>query len=652
MPVDSAIKILVVEDSKITRKMEIKILKQLGFENILEADDGEDAVVKLNADPDIGLIISDWNMPNKSGYDLLVWVRASERCRNIPFILATAQSEKRQTIKATEAGVSAFVSKPFAADELQRVLEGCFAEKPSDAAADMPETTYAPQMQADGKLTLRVAHIQITDHLVLGVLKHQIDHEKVVPACFSLETRCMPGWNPVQEAIETGRVDAAFILAPIAMDLFSFGVPIRLILFAHKNGSISVKAANSGDPASLQDFFRGKTFYIPHILSIHHMLTTLFLRELGLKPGMAGKSDVDTFFEIVPPVKMPEFLANNPDAGGFSVAEPLGTKAIAAGSGELLFLSGELWEYHPCCVLVVREEIVSRHPEAVQELTDLLVQSGQFMARHPEKAAEIGIDFLDPEKQLGLNVAVLRNVLKEPEGIKTDDLFPSIADLDRIQHYMTEQMGVGTLIDLEKFVDLRFAENACRPFAHNRHASVFHDVKTTVQRLVQSRSREGRTKTRLDREGKYLIFSLDGQDYGIGIDTVVEIIGMMPIRSIPEAPEFVKGVINLRGRIIPVIDLRLKFDLAASEYEDRTCIIILELPSNNGRPKKIGVTVDAVAEVQNIKAADIEDAPSFGMQADTDFILAMAKTADQVKILLDARRMFPQSEVQAIELVT
>ena len=184
-----------------------------------------------------------------------------------------------------------------------------------------------------------------------------------------------------------------------------------------------------------QAWFKGKSFYVPHILSIHHMLSSMFLKELGLHPGLAGEEGVDVFFEIVPPVKMPEFLAGNASAAGFTVAEPLGTKAIAGGSGELLFLSGEMWEYHPCCVVVIRKELIDQFPDAVQEFTDLLVESGQFIPGHPEKAAEIAVDFLDPDKKLGLNVAVLKNVLKEPQGIKTDDLFPSIEDLDRIQQY-------------------------------------------------------------------------------------------------------------------------------------------------------------------------------------------------------------------------
>ena len=96
MSLDTSIKILLVEDSKIMRKMEIKTLHELGFKNILEADDGDEAISQLEDDPGIQLIISDWNMPNKDGYELLQWVRADEKCRDIPFTMATAQSDKSQ----------------------------------------------------------------------------------------------------------------------------------------------------------------------------------------------------------------------------------------------------------------------------------------------------------------------------------------------------------------------------------------------------------------------------------------------------------------------------------------------------------------------------------------------------------------------------
>ena len=377
------------------------------------------------------------------------------------------------------------------------------------------------------------------------------------------------------------------------------------------------------------------------------MLSNMFLSEIGLTPGVAGNEGVNVFFEVVPPIKMPEFLAKNPDVSGYTVAEPLGTKAIAAGTGDLMFLSGDLWEYHPCCVVAMRDEVIDAHADAVQEFTSMLVQSGKFIAKQPEEAAEVAVRFLDPEGKLGLKAPVIKNVLKEPQGIKTDDLFPVIADLDRIQRYMSEEMGIGSLIDLEKFVDTRFAEVACDTIASCKKPAPFKDFSKTVSEVIKQKTAEHKTETIWDREGKYLIFTLDNQEYGIGSLSAKEIIGMMPIRAMPQTPPFIKGVINLRGKVIPVIDLRIKFRMEELEYNERTCIIILEV-GKNGDTFQMGIVVDSVSEVLNIMSGDIDDTPSFGVNIDTNFILGMAKMDKGLKILLDTNSLLSEKESEMI----
>ncbi len=149
-------------------------------------------------------------------------------------------------------------------------------------------------------------------------------------------------------------------------------------------------------------------------------------------------------------------------------------------------------------------------------------------------------------------------------------------------------------------------------------------------------------------EGKYLTFSLATEEYGIGILKVKEIIGMMPITTIPRTPSFIKGVINLRGKVIPVIDLRLKFDMEEIAYTERTCIIVVEIKGHQSSIL-IGIVVDAVAEVMNIKATDIEDAPQFGSQLDTSYILGMAKMNGGVKILLDIDKVLGDEALAGFE---
>jgi purine-binding chemotaxis protein CheW len=140
--------------------------------------------------------------------------------------------------------------------------------------------------------------------------------------------------------------------------------------------------------------------------------------------------------------------------------------------------------------------------------------------------------------------------------------------------------------------------------------------------------------TRANMDGKHLTFSLAGEEYGIGILKVKEIIGMMTITQIPQAPGYVKGVINLRGKVIPVIDLRLKFGIESISYTEKTCIIVVEIKSSD-RKIQIGIVVDSVSEVRHIKPGDIEDTPTFGAQIDTGYILGMAKIEGGVKILID-----------------
>jgi len=136
------------------------------------------------------------------------------------------------------------------------------------------------------------------------------------------------------------------------------------------------------------------------------------------------------------------------------------------------------------------------------------------------------------------------------------------------------------------------------------------------------------------REGKYLTFTLGQEEYGIGILKIKEIIGMMPITPVPQTPEYVKGVINLRGKVIPVIDLRLRFGMPSGGYTERTCIVVVETEAGSGTAL-IGIVVDSVSEVLNIRAELIEDPPALATELSTSYILGMAKTEGSLKILLD-----------------
>lgn len=149
---------------------------------------------------------------------------------------------------------------------------------------------------------------------------------------------------------------------------------------------------------------------------------------------------------------------------------------------------------------------------------------------------------------------------------------------------------------------------------------------------------EGSTVTENKKvQGKYLTFMLSKERYGMPILSVQEIIGITNITTVPRCPEYIKGVINLRGRIIPVIDLRLKFGISAIPYNERTCIIVVHLP-REGQMVPAGVIVDSVLEVINFADGDIEPTPNYGSSLDASFIVGMGKHDGNLNILVDIHK--------------
>jgi purine-binding chemotaxis protein CheW len=147
--------------------------------------------------------------------------------------------------------------------------------------------------------------------------------------------------------------------------------------------------------------------------------------------------------------------------------------------------------------------------------------------------------------------------------------------------------------------------------------------------------------------GKYLTVVVGSEAFGIAVLKVREIIRLQNITAVPQVPPFVKGVINLRGRVIPIIDLRLKFGLAA-ELAERTCIVVVQVGVDGEAPISMGLIVDSVEEVVNLTAEEIEPTPDFGIAIDTAFIRGMAKVKGKVKTLLDIDRVVAPSTVLAV----
>lgn len=166
--------------------------------------------------------------------------------------------------------------------------------------------------------------------------------------------------------------------------------------------------------------------------------------------------------------------------------------------------------------------------------------------------------------------------------------------------------------------------------------NVVEEIKEeTVQKQILS-----------EHTSKYLTFVLGEEEYGLEILKVREIIGIMEITSVPQTPEFIKGVINLRGKVIPVVDLRRKFGMETAEYTEETCIIVVDIAESS-----MGILVDTVSEVLDIPQESIEPPPSFGSSINTEFILGMGKIKGKVKILLDINKVLSTKDLTAISNV-
>lgn len=164
---------------------------------------------------------------------------------------------------------------------------------------------------------------------------------------------------------------------------------------------------------------------------------------------------------------------------------------------------------------------------------------------------------------------------------------------------------------------------------------------------VESAETDAAIKSRVCKGGKFLTFFLDEEEYALEILKVHEIIGMMPITPVPRTPDYVLGVLNLRGKVIPVLDLRTKFGMEKVAWDDETCIIVVQI-----NDRQVGTVVDKVSEVLDIANDDIEDTPAFGTEVNTDFILGIGKSEGRVKLLLDIDKVLTSDELAELNAAT
>lgn len=152
-----------------------------------------------------------------------------------------------------------------------------------------------------------------------------------------------------------------------------------------------------------------------------------------------------------------------------------------------------------------------------------------------------------------------------------------------------------------------------------------------------------------DSANQYLTFMLAGEEYGVDILRVQEIKGWDSATKIPNTPDYILGVINLRGTIVPIIDLRLRFGLEHHEYGATTVVIVIKVLNENGKERTMGIVVDAVSDVYNLLEEDFREAPDFGTAVDTNFVKGLTTVNEKMVILLDIDHMCNSAELKVID---
>jgi len=301
--------------------------------------------------------------------------------------------------------------------------------------------------------TLKVGFLPIIDHLILGITKAKIDMG-AEPETPNIELVQKFGWNEIGNALFAGEIDMAFMLAPYAMDLFHAKQNIKLLLLSHRDGSIIVtnKKANINGIAD----FKGKTVLIPYQASMHHMMLHKLMAQEGMTMGIGN----DVMTEVVAPGQIPMMIEYDVEGqiAGYIVAEPFGTVVVNAGHGDVLRLSKEIQPDHPCCAVVVRDEVIQQEPETVQALINSFVKSGNSVKNAKDVAVKLAAPFLNQPED------IIRSILTDAnERVSTDRLLPDLAELDAAQEYLINTVSVPAIsgkIDMDKFVDLSFAKAA------------------------------------------------------------------------------------------------------------------------------------------------------------------------------------------------
>ncbi len=304
---------------------------------------------------------------------------------------------------------------------------------------------------------VRIGHLKIVDHLILGIASQHVQTNKIRLNHTTLEPVPTNAWNQLRDKLIHHKIDGAFLPVPIAMDLLAKGLNIKVLMLTHRSGSVIVKK-NTADIKNIKDF-KGKTFLIPSELSIQNMLLHRLLSTAGLSFGSHDSKEADVVFEVANPYLMTEMLHSDPDSdiAGFAVAEPFGTVATKNKIATKVCTSDSLWKDHPCCVFISTDQFIEDHPQMIQEIIDLFVQSGKFIEDNKNSdvppMAEV---FLDQDSE-----TIQYMMEKTIMHFHPELLVPDIEALEIIQTYMVDTMKVlKTKIDINELVDASYIKKA------------------------------------------------------------------------------------------------------------------------------------------------------------------------------------------------
>lgn len=330
------------------------------------------------------------------------------------------------------------------------------------------------------KSRITIGHFPIIDHLILGVAAH---NDGGSFTHFDLKTQLFYNWQKMADALKNDKIDGTFIIFPLAMELFREGVDIKLLLLGQREGAILMLKK---DIKNIKDL-KGKTILIPHKYSVHNILLHQLFKREGLDP------DKDVFYKMnFEDVRELGTAIGEGKVQAVCTTEPWGVIAEKSGSARVMQISPDLKMHHVCCVLVLKNKVITRQPEACEELIRSLVRAGMFVSAYPRQASEIGEKFINCSKKM-----ILEALTHGRGRMLTWDLLPRLEDFEDLEKIAIEEMHLWPKpIDLTNFIEPRFAQEAYREW--------MIDTRREVKDRGVSRSLPGNFAEAVSRWKNYL----------------------------------------------------------------------------------------------------------------------------------------------------